>query len=74
VVWLDLDCDGIQDREEPGVASVAVRLLDCQARLLAEATTDEQGAYVFEDLPAGSYALHFLAPDCRIFTLFGQGG
>lgn len=72
-VWLDLDCDGIRHPDEPGIAAVPVTLLNCQAQLVSETFTDEQGSYMFEDLPAGSYVVHFLAPDCRLFTQYQQG-
>ncbi len=53
------EADGILAAEEPGIASVTVRLGEggCPAFGLAEATTDEAGAYRFDGLQAGTYCL-----------------
>ena len=42
-VWHDLDCDGLQDPGEPGIAGVTVNARDDQAVLLSTAVTDAQG-------------------------------
>ncbi len=58
-VWQDDDRDGLQDAGEPGIEGVGVYLFDESAQLLASATTDAAGNYLFADLPAGNYFLEF---------------
>jgi hypothetical protein len=56
-VWRDKDVDGRQDADEPGIAGVAVNLLDGGGSLLASTTTDASGLYEFTSLPAGTYVV-----------------
>jgi hypothetical protein len=56
-VWKDLDCDGVQDVGEPGIAGVTVKLLDSNGNLLATAVTDAGGIYVFSGLTPGDYCV-----------------
>jgi hypothetical protein len=59
-VWLDLDGDGIQDADEPGLAGVTVELQDgvCSPGFdCPTATTDEFGFYGFYSLDAGDYTV-----------------
>ena len=55
-VWKDLDCDGIQDRNEPGIPGVTVKLF-WNGILIDSATTDSCGRYVFYGLWAGCYSV-----------------
>jgi hypothetical protein len=55
-VWNDLNANGIQDDGEPGIAGVTIELYDDQGTLL-NTTTDTNGYYLFEDLPAGNYTV-----------------
>jgi len=74
-VWCDTNGNGIQDEGEPGVAGVAVKLLDAQGQLVASTTTDAQGAYLFEGLSAGSYQIQVTAPVAYGgLTRMDQGG
>jgi len=62
VVWNDLDHDGIRDTGEPGVAGVTVTLQadrngDGVVDFTATTTTDANGGYRFENLPAGNYTV-----------------
>lgn len=61
-VWRDLDRDGIQDDGEPGVAGAVVDLYTSGGVWAGETTTDAQGDYLFDGLPAGSYDLRFTLP------------
>jgi len=56
-VWLDVDQDGRRTTAEPGVANVAVQLLDRYGVPLAgyAATTDAAGTYTLSDVPSGNY-------------------
>lgn len=69
-VWEDLDKDGVQDQEEPGIEGVLVQLLSCEDTLVDETRTSAQGAYQFLNVAeGGSYYLRFSdLPDGYIFT------
>jgi len=66
-VWLDSDKDGLQDapEDEPGVPGISVSIQDTatgqpvtdeQGNPLTD-VTDENGEYVFEELPPGDYTV-----------------
>ncbi len=68
-MWLDADGDGVQDLGEPGLANVTAELFDPGLGgmvgggddvLVATATTDANGNYLFDHLLAGDY---FVAVD-----------
>ncbi|MBE0634933.1 carboxypeptidase regulatory-like domain-containing protein, partial [Candidatus Bipolaricaulota bacterium] len=61
-VWFDFNGDGAQDPGEDGIGNVTVIIegdLDGDGSIdfTAETTTDANGEYLFEDLPAGDYTL-----------------
>lgn len=58
-VWEDLNANGIQEAEEPGLAGVPVHLFTASGTLVTSTTTDAQGYYRFEDLLPGDYFLQF---------------
>jgi hypothetical protein len=63
-VWYDIDRNGDQDTNEPGVPGVRVELhpgtaTDCSAEPLVTEVTDVQGYYVFVGLAPGSYRVCF---------------
>ena len=69
-VWEDLNGNGIQEPGEPGVADVGVNLLDENGNPVLDAngdaittTTDENGAYKFEELEPGRYIVEFVSPE-----------
>jgi hypothetical protein len=75
-VWEDINFNGIQDEGEPGVEGVTVNLYDCCTMILvATTTTDENGSYCFEDIPANyqSYYIEFVLPAGWKFTLADIG-
>ena len=53
LVWFDADGDGVQDAGEPGVAGVAVRLLDASGHVAAEDVTDAGGGYALDAVDVG---------------------
>jgi len=55
IVWIDNDGDGIPDADEPGIHGVIVNLYDAEGNLVASASTDTDGNYLFEDLAPGTY-------------------
>jgi uncharacterized repeat protein (TIGR01451 family) len=65
IVWHDLNANGVQDAGEAGLPNTTVELYDANTnRLLATATTDEGGRYLFTNLVlTGSYKVKFLSPN-----------
>ena len=72
-VWSDLNGDGIQDAGEPGIEGVTVYLEDCKGDLLCTTTTDADGFYWFQDLPAGDYRIRFDIPSGYVLSPPDQG-
>ena len=54
-VWIDLNSDGIQDSGEPGLEGITVFLYDENNNIISVTTTDADGYYIFDNLPAGEY-------------------
>ena len=61
-VWLDIDGDGVQDANEPGIEGVQVTLRDSGGTVLGTTPTDENGNYYFGGLPAGTYSVTVTPP------------
>ena len=61
-VWLDLDEDGVQDPNEPGISGVTVTLKDADGNVVGTAITDPNGAYSFTNLTPGDYTVVFTKP------------
>ena len=67
LAWLDADKDGIRDDAEELLSGIKVTLLDesgnrakdIWGNTVAAATTDENGAYSFDNLPKGKYQVIF---------------
>jgi hypothetical protein len=58
-VWEDLNVNGIQDANEPGISGVVVRLLDQNGNQLKFVVTDIDGKYLFDNLDPGNYIVKF---------------
>jgi len=58
-VWEDTDGEGDQDTGENGVQSVTVELYDTDDNLIDTETTDEDGKYLFSNVPPGTYYIKF---------------
>ncbi|GIX00819.1 MAG: hypothetical protein KatS3mg111_4151 [Pirellulaceae bacterium] len=69
VVFADLDFDCIFDAGEQPIANVEVTLYDDRGMVVARTRTDAQGAYRFDGLRPGVYAVHETQP-----SGFFQGG
>lgn len=69
-VWFDTDGDGIQDSGEPGISGVTVTLFNAAGTTaLYSAITDQDGRYLFNNLPAGTYVVGFSTiPENMEFT------
>ena len=56
LVWFDTDGNGMADQGEPGIDGVTVEIWrDGEDTPLATTTTSDNGAYLFEGLPCGTY-------------------
>jgi hypothetical protein len=74
-VWIDSNCNGIQDGGESGASGVTVTLYACDTDLLLDTdVTDGTGAYQFPDVPNGRYYLCFTLPAGYAFAPKDQGG
>ena len=84
-VWNDLNYNGIQDDNEPGIPNVLVKLyLDSNKNgkpepnpadtFVKSTTTDKNGLYIFEHLRAGDYFVTFALPAGFTFSPRNQGG
>ncbi len=71
-VWIDSNCDGIQDVSEPGLEWVTVELYDCNDNKIAWTMTDANGNYQFCDVLPGQYYLKFLLIDGNSIYSFTQ--
>jgi hypothetical protein len=63
-IWEDINGDGVQDAGENGIAGILVNLLDDMGNPVLDpagnpitATTDANGEYLFDNLPAGDYTV-----------------
>lgn len=75
-VWQDLDRDGIQDNNEPGIPNVSVTLSGTDVfnnPVNATLTTDASGMYMFDGLEAGTYKITFDTPQDYTPTLSNEG-
>ena len=55
-LWLDLNADGVQDANEPGLGSVSINL-SLAGSVVATTTTGPTGYYNFSDLRPGDYTV-----------------
>ena len=77
-VWLDLNGDGIQNPDEPGMGGVTVTLnLDINGDGTSDYTTHtltaSDGSYRFDHLPVGDYTLNVTQPTGSSQTFDGDG-
>lgn len=59
-VWIDENSNGYQDRGEDGIPNVIVQLKNSGGTVIATRVTDQDGGYLFTDLPAGTYYVQVL--------------
>jgi uncharacterized repeat protein (TIGR01451 family) len=57
-VWVDLDRDGVQDGNEPGLAGVVITLTPSTGPVLTT-TTDLNGNYTFGNLGSGTFTVTY---------------
>lgn len=71
-VWNDVNNNGVQDGDEPGIFGVEVQLYN-EAGYVSSVTTDSTGFYEFTGLTPGEYVLLFVKPDGYVYSPSGQG-
>jgi hypothetical protein len=72
-VWNDINKNGVQDENEPGIPGVEVQLFDANGVEVQSTTTDSTGFYEFTGLAPGEYSLKFIKPTGYAFSPIGQG-
>lgn len=73
-VWNDKNGNGIQDVTEVGMPNVVVTLYNASGNPIATTVTDENGFYIFPNLPTGTYSIGFSGlPNGYSFSPTGQG-
>ncbi|MCU7497415.1 MAG: hypothetical protein HF314_17825, partial [Ignavibacteria bacterium] len=74
LVWNDLDQNGLQNNNEPGLANIIVNLYKTgNTSVFRTTTTDLKGAYHFAGILPGSYYVQFILPKEFAFTLLNRG-
>ncbi|MBN2111170.1 MAG: PEF-CTERM sorting domain-containing protein [Methanosarcinaceae archaeon] len=74
LVWNDLDRDGIQDDNEPGIPGIIVELYNCSTdNYIGSDTTDTDGIYSFSVDDNVGYYLQFELPSGWEFSPQDQG-
>ncbi|MBT3240088.1 MAG: DUF3048 domain-containing protein [Chloroflexi bacterium] len=71
-VWHDMNRNGIQDAEEPGMAEVGVFVQDSEGAIVEDARTNSSGHYEMALAP-GDYRFGVVNPDGYYLTLQNQG-
>lgn len=72
-VWNDINQDGLQQADEPGVGNVSVVLRDTFNNIIGTTVTDGLGYYTFTHIPTGIYYVSFGNPAGFVFTQDERG-
>jgi hypothetical protein len=72
-VFLDKDGSNTQTAGDTPIAGVKVYLLDATGAKIDSTTTGTDGKYVFNNLPAGTYSVQFVAPTGQNFVTANSG-
>ena len=73
LVWDDLNRNGLQDLDEPGLPNVTVNLFNSAQAAAGTSLTDGNGAYRFQGLLPGDYYLQTVQPAGYVFSPQDQG-
>lgn len=71
-VWNDINYNGIQDANEPGIANVKVDLFTQNNVLVQTKNTDGQGKYTFNNINEGSYYVAVTLPSNYLISRSGN--
>lgn len=74
--WRDFILDGIQNANEPGLASITVKLTGTTTsgdNVFKQTLSDEEGLYSFEGLMPGTYVVEFIDPFIYNITIRQAG-
>ncbi len=72
-IWEDVVWDGVDDGTEPRVPGVVISLLNTDGEVIASTTTDDNGDYRFDDLPAGTYTVRPELEADQVVTIPNSG-
>ena len=72
LAFIDLDGDGVQDADEPGLAGVIFQVFDSNGDPAGSATSDSEGRWFVGGLSPGSYTVTATAPSGSDYTLTAQ--
>jgi protocatechuate 3,4-dioxygenase beta subunit len=75
-VWNDLNGDGIQQADEPGIANVELHLIEffnSDTFYVTNTLTNSDGRYTFNSLKPGQYLISIALPDGFEFTSANKG-
>jgi hypothetical protein len=74
-IWFDVNCNGLQDKDETGgPEGIKVTLINCNdTEVRYHTTTDTDGNYLFDDVPAGTYQICIEIPGGYEATLEDVG-
>ncbi|MEZ4948298.1 MAG: SdrD B-like domain-containing protein [Saprospiraceae bacterium] len=67
-VWNDINGNGLQEANEPGLSGVWIILEDCNGNFKNVTFTDINGMYMFSDITPGDYKIRFANPGGFVFT------
>lgn len=71
--WKDINANGLQDNNEPGISGATVKLLNCSLNQVATTTTNSNGIYSFTNLTPGDYVVEFTLPSGYVFSPSNRG-
>ncbi|EFA80686.1 colossin A [Heterostelium album PN500] len=62
LVWVDTNANGLREANEPVFSNIHVTLRDDKGVVVGMVSTDNNGNYHFDNLPAGNYCITFRNP------------
>jgi protocatechuate 3,4-dioxygenase beta subunit len=72
IIWEDTNYDGIKDVSEVGLSNVELSLFDESDNLITTQVTDQNGAYLFQNIPAGLYKIKATTPANYLVTKYNS--
>ncbi len=70
-VWNDINGNGLQDIDEPGLEGVQIALLDKAGNIIDETFSSTNGAYLFQNVVAGAYRIKLILPSGYLTSKVG---